>query len=176
MTMGHNGPYKVIPVLTQAECERFWSCVVLAAEGECWGWKQQITSTGYARFTIRRKAFRATRVMWRLTRGYDADQLMVCHICDNGMCVNPSHLFVGTMAENNADKARKGRAAKGDHNANTRLSPEDVQTIRSAKRGRGVCPGLADRFGVSLNHIHHLRSNSPRCWNHLPAKAAEEQG
>jgi ribosomal protein S14 len=90
--------------------------------------------------------------------------------------VNPDHLFLGTNAENTADRDRKGRACKGDrhplrlnpylvrhvHLRTAKLTEGDVREIRSIWDGRG--PGrpiallseLAQRFGVSRSSIREL--------------------
>lgn len=46
-------------------------------------------------------------------RGPIPDGYFVCHKCDTPACVNPDHLFVGTNADNVADRDKKGRVAKG---------------------------------------------------------------
>lgn len=58
--------------------------------------------------------------------------LWVLHRCDNPICCNPTHLFLGTVADNNHDSRVKGRNAKGmKHGRRSRLTPEIVAEIRS---------------------------------------------
>lgn len=47
---------------------------------------------------------------WMLFRGEIPEGMLICHHCDNTLCVNPDHLFVGTHKTNSDDKYRKGRA------------------------------------------------------------------
>ena len=37
---------------------------------------------------------------------------IIMHVCDNKKCINPKHLKLGTINDNNQDRARKQRLAK----------------------------------------------------------------
>ena len=109
---------------------------------------------------------RAHRASWELTNGAIPPGMFVCHRCDNPPCINPDHLFLGSPADNAADMANKGRGwgARGLQNWNGKLTPDEVQAIRSrfipAERPgrwhRGNARELAEEFGISVPYIYAL--------------------
>jgi hypothetical protein len=59
-------------------------------------------------------------IAWELIHGSVPEGLVVCHTCDDGWCLNPTHLWVGTIADNNRDMFTKGRNRKGRSGQNLR--------------------------------------------------------
>lgn len=92
--------------------DRFWDRVSIGGPG-CWEWEGSLTRWGYGQLGFRRKdkktMLRAHRLMWLILRGDIPPGLCVCHTCDNRKCVRPSHLWLGTVGDNNRDTALKGR-------------------------------------------------------------------
>jgi len=90
---------------------------------------------------------RAHRVAYKLTNGPIPKGLLVCHSCDTPQCCNPAHLFVGTVAQNMADKIRKGRSGR------SKLHPSMIEVIRSRRRAGESYESLATDYGVKPGSI-----------------------
>jgi hypothetical protein len=90
---------------------RFWAKVE-KTDG-CWLWRGARHHTGYGVIGVDRRQRRAHRVAYEMAHGPIPAGAVVCHSCDTPPCVNPSHLFVGTVADNNRDMMAKGRARLG---------------------------------------------------------------
>lgn len=90
----------------------FWAKV--DTSGECWVWTGMRDPKGYGRLSRKRVSpapILVHRYSWRLAGNAIPDGLAILHRCDNPPCVRPSHLFVGTLTDNNRDMRAKGRGA-----------------------------------------------------------------
>lgn len=76
----------------------------------------------------------AHRLSWQLFNGPIPNGLCVLHTCDVPRCVNPDHLFLGTIRDNNRDRFKKGRCAKGNTSGRSRFTPLEVIQIRERYR------------------------------------------
>lgn len=109
----------------------------------------------YGSFSIDSEVFSAHRVSQVLFVGPIDDDLHVLHRCDVPLCVHPAHLFLGTEAVNHADKAAKGRSARGSSNGTAKISESTVIAILAAD---GRHQDVAKRFGVAKATVSHIKT------------------
>lgn len=134
--------------------------------GACVEWTARIGTAGYGRISVDGKTADVHRVVYAHWHGPIPPSMQVCHYCDNRRCLRIDHLFLGTHADNHADKVAKGRQARnslpGASNGRARLTDEKVREIRSSKEsGRAI----AKRMGVSPSVVFRIRRNER--WTHV---------
>lgn len=113
--------------------DRFFRYVVKGPG--CWEWTGLMDRDGYGLIRWRERNARAHRISYMLSHGLSKlppPTTLVCHHCDNRRCVNPSHLFTGTNADNVADMVRKNRGVNQKKTHCPRghpYSPENTYTL-----------------------------------------------
>lgn len=143
--------------------KRFARKAVLAASG-CFEWNGYRTKDGYGRCWDGRRMYEAHRVAYELFAGPIPSGCVVMHSCDNPPCVTPAHLSVALQRDNIADMIRKGRDRKcgvrGEQNKQSKLTAEQVATIRSRYAAGGVLQReLAAEYGVEQTSISLIIRN-----------------
>lgn len=136
--------------------KRFWP-KVMRADG-CWNWSG--TKQRYGRMKIGNRMQLAHRVSWEIHRGQVPDGLCVLHRCDNGICVNPDHLFLGTHTDNMRDRQEKHRweppRLVGELNPCAKLSLGKAEEMRTLYRLGMLQREIGNKFGVTQGAVSEV--------------------
>jgi len=110
--------------------------VIRAGLTPCWSWKAATFDGIRGVVRIAKKNVIASRLSYQLHKAEIPAGICVLHICDNGNCVNPEHLWLGTNQDNTTDMLLKGRESKGDlHSIKVKLSCTPESNRRRARPG-----------------------------------------
>jgi hypothetical protein len=153
-----------------ATIARFLAKVDRRGPDECWPWTGSLDEHGYGKLRVGNpgRPRHAQRVAWEIVNG-DTGGLFVCHSCDNPICVNPDHLWLGTALDNMRDCIQKGRNSPppvrlGEANNKAKLTAEQVREVRILTIKGWPITKIAEKFNVDKTNISCILLGKTWAW------------
>lgn len=128
----------------------------------CWNWNAHKDRQGYGKIGINRRGVLAHRIVYLVHHGEIPSNMCVMHTCDNPACCNPSHLKLGTVADNNRDRKNKNRSSRGSKHPTSKLVEKNVLEIFNSYE---PAKDLAVKYDVSKSTIYGIKNGFN--WNWL---------
>ena len=144
----------------------------VGAADECWIYNKhtfvhsKCRRIKYGQIRYEGKTWRAHRLVAALCVGNLSPETHVCHSCDNPLCLNPAHLFLGSAADNMADKMAKGRhrVISGEQHVNATLSDAQVEEVRRLALEGCNQRLLAEQFNISQPLVSMIKHGKTRAY------------
>lgn len=121
-----------------------------------------LKSNGSTMIQRNKKRVLIYRYVWEYVYGSIPKEMNICHKCDNRACINLSHLFMGTQADNVTDCVEKMRHAKGEDSGPAKLTNEQAKIIKYSTKSTNE---LAKEFNVTRHTIMRIRNGYT--WRHI---------
>lgn len=157
-------PFKLEGTMKKTTEERFFEKI---EKKDCWEWTAKRDRQDYGILKVDGKNRKAHRVSWVIHFGNIPENMCVLHKCDNTCCVNPEHLFLGTVGDNNKDRELKGRGGqlKGEEQGLSKLTEKQVLEIRDRYEKEDISQEqLGIEYGVSQGHIGYIIRKEKWSW------------
>ena len=145
--------------------QRFLAKLSKKKKNGCIEWKGWIHKhEGYGFLEINNEVISVHRYAYMLNSGRKIPKhLCVLHKCDNKICCNPKHLFLGTRTTNNKDRARKDRSFRqiGEISACAKFTNKEIKKIKKRLLipYHGICADIAREYNVSITTISKIKTN-----------------
>jgi hypothetical protein len=148
-----------VDLLKRPSIERFWEKVTIRDKDDCWEWQGGLQSKkeGYGQFWTNGKQIGAHRYSWILHYGKIKKGLYVLHKCDNRICVNPKHLFLGTITDNHKDMVAKKRHVFGENVHSAKLTNSDILKIMDLIKKGIKQVEISKLFNVAQSQISAIK-------------------
>lgn len=169
------GTTDLVPIVRPSAQDRFWQKVDKdgpvhpVLKSRCWVWTGcKNGPDGYGVIRADKPSVYVHRFSYILHFGAILGDDFVCHKCDVKVCVNPAHLFLGTLQDNTADKVSKNRQLKGEQIKQARLTAKQVRDIRRRcvlGHPRHGLSAIAREYGVAVQTISFVVSGYT--WKHV---------
>jgi HNH endonuclease len=142
---------------------RFEMKIIKQPDNGCWIWTACKDQKGYGFFTGKR----AHRMSYEIYKGEIPEKMLVCHHCDNPSCVNPEHLWLGTVPDNNKDRDLKGRLVKniGEKHPMCKISEKTALEIKERLLSGEPPRKIAKELNLKNSTVYNIKSGS--CWKHI---------
>lgn len=134
---------------TRTDLERFNASWISDPDTGCWNWQGTISPKGYGTLTLRCRHTRAARLAFTLFRGEIPTGRVIDHLCRNRACVNPGHLRIATIKENNTAPGSESFAATNKNKTHCSRGHEytaENTIIRPTGRDCRKCKGLRETW------------------------------
>lgn len=126
---------------------------------------------GHCTITINNKSTTVYRHIYEECFETIPEGIIVRHRCDNGSCINPEHLELGTQKQNLSDMVERNRSRKGVKHHNFKLTETEVESIILNKEKLTI-DQLSEKYGVSKRQVFRIRSGER--WSHVKQRLEDE--
>lgn len=146
--------------------EVFESKLFYSPDG-CWYWTGACYVHGYGVVSYNGKKILAHRASFLMNKGDIPKGICVCHRCDNILCVNPDHLFLGTQADNVKDMIDKKRfiSSPGSGNGMAKYSDVEVLLIRELRESGFRVKEICRLMNASSTTVSDITNR--KTWTHI---------
>ena len=162
------------PKLTLIQLAKNLMSRIERTEDDCWRWTKTIGTTGYGFSYLHGRPIKTHRLSYLLFRGPLIPGMFICHKCDNKWCVNPGHLYQGTVKDNVRDAQARGQMkiakpkpgyAMGEKHCCAKLNNESAKKIIELRRSGFQYKEIAKELGVHLVTVADVIKG--KTWKHI---------